>query len=253
MALALHQKASPSAANAASISCTLPGTPPVGSLLVAVAHCNANISQPTGWSTAVANVSDGSAVASVFYKIAGASESASLTVTATGASRSRLHLLNFTGNDTNIATVLHGVNTNNSGGNTTSHSVPSIVTTEADVLLIASISTNNNVGSWSGSWTNSYSEESALNGGGAYPASAVASRIVTSTGTYSTGTSWNTSRMAVGIHVAFLADGGIPPTSSKTSYKTGGSFVSTTHKYKTGGTFAERTLKYKTGGAFIEV
>ena len=88
---------------------------------------------------------------------------------------------------------------------------------------------------------------------GDYPASAVAIRIVTSTGTYSTGTSWNTSRMAAGIHVAFLADGGIPPTSSKTSYKTGGSFVSTTHKYKTGGSFVEPTLKYKTGGSFIEV
>lgn len=245
-------------ANADTVTATLTDTPLENSLLVAFAHTNQQMTAPANWSVAGLNMynieTDTTDYLSCFYKVAGPAESASLTITATGATRTRLHLFEYTGLDPNEATVRLST-----GG---SYSLGQAVTLDSsnmnvsvDSLILCCIALNNNSGGWNNTWTDGYVQQTALNAGGAYPASTVAHRIVAAPGgSYRTNETWNTARSAVSIHVAFQVEpvgGGEPD--DKVKVKTAGAFGAAKPKVKTGGTFAEVAQKVKVGGSWIEL
>lgn len=200
------QNPAPGLANGSPVTATFASAPTAGNLLVAVAHADAaHNGPPSGWSTASPST-DGAASGvwgAIYWKIAAGTEGA-VSVAATGAGRARLHIFEF---DTAGQTVSldSAATPNGNSTNVASWQVPSLA---VDGLSVVAVLTNNNVGTW-GTFDSGYVTTSTHTGGGANPASAVGTRVVT--GTVAPTITWSTGRMPTGMHVSFKV-AGAPPT-----------------------------------------
>ncbi|UCG61613.1 MAG: right-handed parallel beta-helix repeat-containing protein [Candidatus Zixiibacteriota bacterium] len=150
----LVQDTSETAQISNSVSATFSQTPTEGNLLIAIAGNRIGStapSTPSGWSLLIDEAS-GTPGQIIYYKIAGASESATLTVGPYPISTSRgLHLYEYSGIDT-LSPIGDSVSTSGSGLNVTSGDV----TTDDEALILAGV-TINAITSFS-SWSNSFEE-----------------------------------------------------------------------------------------------
>jgi len=179
---ALVQKAHNESGGAvATISATFASSPAQNHLLVAIVGTSSSvtINQPAGWSSAINQ--SGAPGQAIFYKIAGAAESATVTVT-TGSSQLGIQIYEYSG----VATASPLDQTGSSTGTSSSPASGSATTTQAIELLLVGevIKTNRTLSSWSNSFAQ---ENDNVNGAGPNKAEyGGADRIVQSTGTYST-------------------------------------------------------------------
>ena len=184
-AIALDQTANGQTAGGTSVSATLTSVA-AGNTIVAVCGATTNVTlamTTSGFSSAINQ--SGTPSQAIFYKVATGGET---TITCnSGASSTRLgiHAYNYSGMET--TSVLDGTPGSNTGTSTTP-STGSTTTTLASTVLVGGITTAGDTGF--ATWTNTFTERNDFqNSGnpglrGGYGG---ADRIVSSTGTYSTG------------------------------------------------------------------
>lgn len=219
--ITLVQKAQNIANAATSITATFTSTPTQNNLLIAIAaNRDANSSgpdTPAGWSVAISEPNNAPGMI-IFYKVAGAAESKSIAVSNYGTG-TRLGLMAFEYSGIRTLSPLDQT-TSNSGNGTTPSSGTTGTTTWADELLIVGVVVNANaINNGFASWTNSFTEERDFaNGGNAALISAYGAgdRIVTTTGTYSSGATSNNGGDWRGQIATFK---GIQPTYEQSGYR----------------------------------
>lgn len=205
--------------NAASVTQTFGSTPVQGHLLVAVHRCDdvtaANINTPSGWTKGPQVVA--AFGVTLFYKIAGASEPTSVTVTNVTAGPGCLMMSEYSGNDTNIATVLDTSTTTQVASGLT-HTTSNLTIANAGDLIVVGIglaSAGTTTG-WSNAWTNSFARAGTPISGNNSNLSC-AYRVPGATGTYSTTETWTTNaRTSRSVVAAFKAAAAGPVTSTAT-------------------------------------
>jgi hypothetical protein len=171
-------------ANATSISTTLPATPTRGNLLVAVAG-NASSSTPltpAGWSVAIDQTANAPGQA-IFYKIAGAAESATVTISGySSATRLGIQVYEYRGAATSAPLDRTA---SSSGTGTVMSSGTTATTSVANELVVAAFVIN--TGTTVDGWTNAFDERSDVaNGGGSQSTFAGGDVAVSASGTYAT-------------------------------------------------------------------
>jgi len=193
-----------SGTTATSVSATFDNPPVQDNLLIAIIATSAGITfnQPSGWSTAINEA--GSPGQAIFYKVAGASESATVTVT-TGSGTGYRGLQIFEYENIDQATPFLDATSNNGSG--TSVTTNSVTVNEVPALVIVGVVINaaTNFSSWTGSFT-----ERNDFGPGSFRTFAGADRIVNSTGGYSTGATAGTSGAWRAQIVAFKSAASLP-------------------------------------------
>ena len=185
--------------NDADVTAVFVNTPAEGNLLIAWARVESadGGGSISGWTKAIeVPFAATSKYASIFYKIAGASETKNVTLVQAGAAAVHLAIEEWT-----EVTALDKTATNPNGASATSLSTGTTATTiVAAELCIAIMGLNNTV--TSPSWSNSFNTEFSK------PAGAIlllgGSKIISSTGTQETTASWTTSRTCGGAIATFM-------------------------------------------------
>jgi hypothetical protein len=200
----VQTKTATSGATATSVSATFDNPPVQGNLLIAIIATSAGITfnQPSGWSTAINEA--GSPGQAIFYKVAGASESATVTVT-TGSGTGYRGLQIFEYENIDPATPFLDATSNNGSG--TSVTTSSVTVNEVPALVIVGVVIN--AATNFSSWTESFTEQNDF-GPGSFRTFASADRIVNSTGSYSTGATAGASGAWRAQIVAFKGTGALP-------------------------------------------
>lgn len=148
-------------------------------------------------------------------KIATGSEGTSLVITNGGTSQENSgHVQEWSGMETTSYTDGFDDDSSNLANDVTSQISGSITTTNADDLLIAGFGMETGQGALSNfAYTNSFVQDNVVQGVASQTdhASAVASRVVSSTGTYSTTQTHTTACICVGVIGAFKIATGTPP------------------------------------------
>jgi len=200
----VQTKTATSGATATSVSATFDNPPVQGNLLIAIIATSAGITfnQPSGWSTAINEA--GSPGQAIFYKVAGASESATVTVT-TGSGTGYRGLQIFEYENIDQATPLLGATSNTGSG--TSVTTNSVTVNEVPAFVIVGMVIN--AATNFSSWTNSFTERNDF-GPGSFRTFASADRIVNSTGSYGTGATAGTSGAWRAQIVAFRGTSDLP-------------------------------------------
>lgn len=192
--ITLVRSATGSSSSSTSVSATYSSTPAQGNLLVAIAGnrdaSSSGPNTPSGWSIAISEP-DNDPGQVIYYKIAGASEPTTVTVNGYSSSmRLTLHIYEYSG--TAASSPLDQVSS--ASGNSSSPVSGSITPAYTNVLILAGIASQSD-GSYS-SWSSSFTEQNDFNVGN--PANrlsaAGADRIISNSGTYSTGASTSQSR-----------------------------------------------------------
>jgi hypothetical protein len=173
-----------------TVSVTLSSAPVQGNLLVAIVSAN-NSSTLTlsGWSVAL-DASGQNVSQVIFYKIAGASESATVTATRTGGGAIGIQVFQYSGIATSspldqTATGTAATSISNASGTFTCGSV---TTGQANELLIAGVANRTAAGTnVNNAWSSSFTERLDLRDSTDVILVASAHRIVSATGTYQTG------------------------------------------------------------------
>lgn len=189
-------QANATAASAGAVSTlagTFGGTPTQNNLLVVTAVSDSTMNLPTGsgWSLAVSAVNNCGLY--IWYKVAGAAESATVTVNNTASATCVMCAMEWSGLLT--ASVLDKTASNGGvSGSSTIASGTTAATTQADELAIAAIADYNQAAlaltSWSGGFTTEY--DLRPSSGTIRDEGAAASLILTSTGAQSSTASLNT-------------------------------------------------------------
>ncbi|MCH6259486.1 hypothetical protein MLD52_23220, partial [Puniceicoccaceae bacterium K14] len=91
---------------------------------------------------------------------------------------------------------------NSSSINTTNHNVGSLSLNDPADLMISVAACNNSVSSWSGNWTDNFTQLAAVDGSNS--AMAIAEQIDVSAGTYSTTTTTTTPRKTNAFSIALV-------------------------------------------------
>jgi len=206
-AVSLVQSATAELQNVSSLSAAFGAGATAGNLLVAVCATSANttlsISSPSGFSTAISQ--SGTPSQGIFYKIAAGGET-TITCSFGATATVGVHIYEYSGIDSSSPLDATGSTT----GSGTSVSSGSVTTSNANNLLFSAIvSAFNGNGSSANfsSWTNSFVERSDFSNGGGSPSArstyAGTDRIVSTTGTYSTGATASGSGSWRGQIVAF--------------------------------------------------
>jgi len=179
-----------------SVGATFTSSPTQYNAIVACVWANvarASVSMSgSGWSTAnQCSINTDSSSGSMFYKIAGASESSTVTANGTGATNMMIHIFELTGVDVN--TPLDRTAQTSDVATNTSVSTGTTATTRrgGEFALAACFQGNTNGGLIS--WSNSFLEELSDN------RILTASRAATSLATYESTATWTTSRNPGGI------------------------------------------------------
>jgi hypothetical protein len=196
MTLALAQQGTNSVTTGSPISVTLGATPAPGSLLVAIISANtakANVNTPSGWTLSTncsVDFNSGANCVLIFWKVAGASESATVTVTTSAGLNLHLHVLNYTGTQGGSPFLIAGTPTTTAGA--TSLAV-SAFGNPADLKVAAVAQAGSNGDSVS--WTNGYAARGET------------TRLISAddlgANSSSTTGSWSTSRAAGALIVDF--------------------------------------------------
>jgi hypothetical protein len=150
-----------------TITANFAATPTQDNLLIAIAatRLGGNINTPSGWSVAIKQDNSGGFAApnqTIFYRVAGASESSTVIVTTTASGNGTgLHIYEYSG--TSTSSPLDGNPGSNSGS---SHPISTGNVTNTsfgnDLLIAGVVSTRGN--SLTG-WTNGFAEEKDFTGG----------------------------------------------------------------------------------------
>jgi hypothetical protein len=178
------------AVSAGSVSVTLSSAPVQGNLLVAIVSAN-NSSTLTlaGWSVAL-DASGQNVSQAIFYKIAGASESATMTATRTGGGAIGIQVFQYSGMATSnpldqTATGTAAASISNVNG---TFSCGSVTTAQANELVIAGLASRTTAGtSVNNAWSGSFTERLDLRDSTDTVLVASAHRIVSAPGTYQAG------------------------------------------------------------------
>ena len=184
---------------AASVTGTYGSTPTNGNLLIAVLGTQGSTGTPTGgsgWNLIVHENGANVRCISIWWKAAGAGEPTAHQFDLTSGTVMHLGLYEYSG--MNVSSPVDQFDKDGNGSNVTDSTVTTtaVTTTVADTLLIYGIFMNGTHGGAS-SWTNSFTEETETS------RLAVASRIVSATGTYETDPTWVTPRQYGDAIVAF--------------------------------------------------
>jgi hypothetical protein len=192
-AIAQVQRTSATSATAA-VSATYATQPRQGNLLVAIVSSPTNLAIPTltsaGWTVATSNVSV-AAPQAIYYKIAGLNEPSAVSASnVLGALNIDIQIYEYSGiaSTSPLGGTATGTAGTNVAGNGGTFTCGSVTATQANNLAIAglvharSTDTGANVNT---AWTGSFTEQNDVNANSALIASA--HRIVTSTGSYATG------------------------------------------------------------------
>lgn len=203
---AAQSAASYQSSYASSYTATLGSTPAEGNLLLlifTVKQSSPSITLPSGF-TVLAEDYPSNAYLLVAAKLAGSSESSSITATTTANSGGSLIVCEYEsdfGFDLGDMVVGHAFNSTSST-TTTQEAGPLAV--DFVGLLLAATACNNDVSSWSGSWTNSFSQIAAVNGSNS--ALAVSQRFDVESGSYSTTTTVSASRKVNGVIIGIVEE-----------------------------------------------
>jgi hypothetical protein len=165
-----------------SVSVSYTAATTANNLLVAIcgSSTNGTITGPSGFSSAINQA--GTPSQGIFYKIAAGTET-SITCSVAASSRLGIHIYEYSGIDT--TTPYH--NSNFATGTSATASSGSVVTTNANTLLVAGLMADN--GNGFTTWANTFSARNSFSNGGAASSRQSyggADRMVTATGTYST-------------------------------------------------------------------
>jgi hypothetical protein len=189
-AIALVQTANGQAAGATSVSATLTAVA-AGNTIVAVCGATTSVTlamTTSGFSSAINE--SGTPSQAIFYKAAAGGET-TITCNSSGTTtRLGLHVYNYSGMET--TSIVDGTPGSNTGTSTTP-TTGSTTTTLASTVLVAGITIA--VDTTYTTWTNSFTERNDFSNTGAAGSRGTyggADRIVTSTGTYSTGATTGT-------------------------------------------------------------
>lgn len=141
---------------ASTVSATYTGTPTENNLLIAVlaTDTSVTISTPPGWTAATSTA--GAPGQAIFYRIAGASEPTLVTGTTGSNSNLGLHIYEYSGAETTIATVFDAFGTDNTGSST-GPSTNSVTAAKNDELIFVGMVLD--VQGTFGVWTNSFIEQ----------------------------------------------------------------------------------------------
>jgi hypothetical protein len=189
---------------------TFTNTPVSGHFLVAIVgtYAGSTINTPSGWQIAINESGGGGSTPSeaIFYRAAGSGESKSLTVNVSG-SNSEVGLQIYEYQNIDVGSPLDVTNSNSGSG--TSITTNSITTTHPNDLIIAGVVMTGRT-SFS-SWTSSFTEQNDFNRGySTVRTYAGADRIVSSTGTYSSGATASSSNNWRAQIVAFKDPSPLP-------------------------------------------
>ncbi len=170
--------------NSSSITATYTSTPTAGNLLIAIVG-NKDVltlgALPAGWTKGVADENRSPGLV-ILYKIAGVAEPSDVTINYSGSTRLGLQIFEYSGIPG--ATLRQFVETSGSG---TSLATGTVTSTTADELIITGFTID--VGTTFTGWSNSFTERTDVNNGGApaFAASyALADRVATVPGSYQT-------------------------------------------------------------------
>jgi hypothetical protein len=166
-----------------SVSASFTSAATANSLLVAVCggRSSGTFTGPSGFTTA--KLEAGTPTQGIFYKVAAGGEQ-SISCTSNASMRLGIHIYEYRG--VQISSPLNAVNTTASTGASSSPASGSVVTTNANDLLLAAITTNANTSI--SAWNNSFTLQSNFVNGGTTASRAMysgAARSVSATGTYS--------------------------------------------------------------------
>jgi len=205
-AISLVQSATAELQNVSSLSASFSTGATTGNLLVVVCATGVNttlsITSPSGFSTAISQ--SGTPSQGIFYKIAVGGET-SITCSFGASATVGVHIYEYSGIDSSSPLDTTGSAT----GSGTAVSSGSITTTNDNNLLFSAIASGFNGAGTStfSSWTNSFVERNDFSNGGGSPSArsayAGADRIVSTTGTYSTGATTSGSGSWRGQIIAF--------------------------------------------------
>jgi hypothetical protein len=174
------------ASGATSVSVSFAAGPVANDLLIAIcgASTASTITPPSGFSTA--KNESGTPSQGIFYKVATGSEGTTALSCGGGTTSTRWGIQIYEYSNMATASPLDAVNTVSSSGTGTSPSSGTVVTTNANDLLIAGITSSTNTSI--SSWTNSFVSENGMTiAGGTKMAYGGADRVVSASGTYSAG------------------------------------------------------------------
>lgn len=213
--VAFVQQATGSVLNSLTpVSATLGATPTEGNLLVAVHHARGGtVTTPTGWSVARKEDAAGAKFA-IFYKVAGASESATLSIDVGVQTHQSLTLMEWSGLLADQGTVLDvqtGQNTNQTAvatygtGTSGATTAPGLAIATVGIMGAPDLSGS----AWTATaWTNGFTGRTAFSSGaGSSPsAQSVGSKEVAAATTVESTETWSANRRAAGIVAVFAAE-----------------------------------------------
>jgi hypothetical protein len=172
-----------------SITVNLPQTPVEGNVLIAIVGAdNGATLTLDGWTTAIANT--GNAAEAIFYRVVGPNEPSSISATRTGGGDIGLQVFEYSGLATTDTLDQTGSGTTGQSINRSSGAFTCgpVTTTQANELLVAGFTHNAAAGTnVNDAWTGSFAERVDLLDASNSILVASASLVVTSTGTYDTG------------------------------------------------------------------
>lgn len=198
------------AGNALTVTANYGATPTAGNLLIAFHRCDetvaANVNKPTAQWTKGPQVIAGFAT-TLFYKIAGAGEPTAITVqNTTSTGPCSLMVFEYSGNSTDIATVLDTSLTTQVASGLTHTTDPLTIANASDLLFcgIALASAGTTTG-WNNAWNSSFTRVGTPISGNNSNIEC-AHRIPAATGAFSTTETWTTNaRTSRSVLAAFLA------------------------------------------------
>lgn len=189
-----------------SVAVAYPGATTVGNLLIASVMANVAkaVVDISGWNAIEGDMSSTAQTVAVYWKIADGTET-TITATGTAATIMKLHIYEYTGNDSSPLDVSATATSNVTSVNSLLSGSVTTSVTDGLIFIAGGVAGNSTAHAYDSSFNLRQVDAAAIR-------LFDGDLITTATGTYSTTGTWSgTAARAASVIVAFKASGGAPP------------------------------------------